>query len=320
MIRTLFIDPELQRLRAVWRLLIHTLLLFVLGFVALLVAQGSSASPMPSWLWWPIFALGVVLPVTWICGTRLDRRPWASFGFHLDRRWWLDLGFGLALGAVLMSAIFLIELEAGWLEIRATRVVPADFDGSFGLALLSPIVVFASVGFYEELLSRGYHLRNLAEAVTWRGKIDADAALIIGTLLSSTVFGVMHAGNPNATTLGTINVALAGCFLAVGVLTTGELAIPIGVHVTWNFCQGNVFGFPVSGTDAGARLYAIEQGGDPWITGGQFGPEAGLIGLSAMVVGSLLIVAWVKLTRGEVRIHHELVQANRREQVTYQVT
>jgi membrane protease YdiL (CAAX protease family) len=313
-IRKLFIDPELQRLRALWRLLIHSLLLFVVGFVALLVVQGSSASPTPAWLFWPIIAVFVVLPVTWICGVRLDRRPFASFGFHLDRRWWLDLGFGLTLGAVLMSAIFLIELEAGWLEIRDTQVVPEDFEGSFAMAMLGPAVLFLAVGFYEELLSRGYHLRNMAEAVVWRGKIDADAALIIGTLLSSTLFGLLHADNPNATALSSINVALAGCFLAVGVLITGELAIPIGIHVTWNFCQGNVFGFPVSGTDAGAKLYAIEQNGDPLITGGEFGPEAGLIGIAAMVAGSLLIVVWVKLTRGDVRLHRELVQTRRADQ------
>lgn len=314
-IRKLFIDPELQRLRALWRLLIHTLLLVVFGFVATLIVQGSSSTPMPGWLFTLVMAAVVVLPVTWICGTRLDRRPFASFGFHLDRRWWLDLGFGLALGVVLMSAVFLIELEAGWLEIRDTQVVPEDFEGSFALAMLGPLVLFVAVGFYEELLSRGYHLRNMAEAVVWRGRIDADAALIIGMLLSSTVFGVLHADNPNATALSTINIALAGCFLALGVLLTGELAIPIGLHMTWNFCQGNVFGFPVSGTDAGAKLYAIEQGGDPLITGGEFGPEAGLIGLAAMVTGSLLIVGWVKLTRGEVRVHRELVQSSRAQQL-----
>jgi membrane protease YdiL (CAAX protease family) len=313
-IRTLFIDPESQRLRALWRLLIHTLLLFVFGFVALLVVQGSSSTPTPSWLFWPVIAVFVVLPVTWICGTRLDHRPFASFGFHLDRRWWLDLGFGLVLGAVLMAAIFVIELQAGWLEIRDTKVMPEGFEGPFALAMLEPVVLFLAVGFYEELMSRGYHLRNMAEAVTWRGKIDPDAALIIGTLLSSTVFGLLHADNPNATALSTLNIAAAGCFLAVGLLTTGELAIPIGIHVTWNFFQGNVFGFPVSGTDAGVRFYAIEQGGDPWITGGQFGPEAGLIGGAAMIVGSLVILAWVKLTRGQVRVLGELVQARRADQ------
>jgi membrane protease YdiL (CAAX protease family) len=314
-IQKLFIDPELQRLRAVWRLLIHTLLLFVFGFVALLIVQGSSSEAAPAWLFWPVIAVGVVLPVTWICGTRLDRRSFATFGFRIHEvRWWGDLAFGLALGAVLMGAIFVIELQLGWLEILDTKVVPDDFDGSFALAMLEPAVLFLAVGFYEELLSRGYHLRNMAEAVTWRGKIDAQAALIIGTILSSTVFGLLHADNPNATLISTQNVALAGCFLAVGLLITGELAIPIGIHITWNFFQGNVFGFPVSGTNAGARWFAIEQGGDPLITGGQFGPEAGLIGLAAMVVGSLLIVAWVRLTRGEVRIHGELVQSSRADQ------
>ncbi len=299
--RTIFLDAERHRPRALWRLLIHSVLVFVGMFLALVLVQTSTSATTPSWLF-ALITVAVMLLVTWLCGTWLDRRPFASFGFHLDRRWWLDLGFGLALGGLLMAAIFLVELQAGWIEIRATCVAPEGFEGPFVLALLPPALLFMAVGFYEELLCRGYHLRNLAEATTRPGWIDPRTAMILGTLLSASVFGLMHADNPNATTISTINVGLAGCFLAVGLLTTGELAIPIGVHVTWNFCQGNVFGFPVSGTDAGAKVFAIEQGGDPRITGGEFGPEAGLIGVAAMIGGSLAILAWARLTRGRVQI------------------
>ena len=313
-LRLVFLDPERKRLRALWRLLLHTLLLFVFGFVDVVILQ--SVGSTPEWLFWPVFAVLVTLPVTWIAAKWLDRRDFAELGFHLDRRWCLDLGFGLVLGAALLAGVFLVELEAGWLEIRATKVVPEGYEGSFFVAMLGPALLFIAVGFHEELLSRGYHLRNMAEGVTWRGKIDGRAALLLGTLLSSALFGLLHADNPNASALSTFNVGLAGCFLALGLLLTGELAIPIGIHITWNFFQGNVFGFPVSGTNAGPRLYAIEQAGDPLITGGQFGPEAGLIGVAAMLTGCAAILVWVKLTRGELRIMRELVrpQAERRAQ------
>jgi len=107
--------------------------------------------------------------------------------------------------------------------------------------------------------------------------------------------------------VSTVHIVIAGVFLALGYLLTGELAIPIGLHITWNFFQGHVFGFPVSGTGKGrATLIAIAQGGNDTITGGQFGPEAGLIGLVALALGSILITLWVHLRYGRVSLCKKL--------------
>ena len=89
----------------------------------------------------------------------------------------------------------------------------------------------------------------------------------------------------------------AGLFLGLGFILTGELAIPIGLHMSWNFFQGSVFGFPVSGLKLGDSLITIQQGGPDFITGGTFGPEAGLIGLAAIILGGLMIVLWLRMTR-----------------------
>ncbi len=91
---------------------------------------------------------------------------------------------------------------------------------------------------------------------------------------------------------------------------TGKLAIPIGLHITWNFFQGNVFGFPVSGTLANVTTFiAIEQGGPDLWTGGASGPEAGLIGIIAMVLGVVLTVVWVYWRYGSVSLHLPLAEA-----------
>jgi uncharacterized protein len=87
-------------------------------------------------------------------------------------------------------------------------------------------------------------------------------------------------------------------FASVG---TGELALSIGLHIAWNFFQGYVFGFAVSGARPGGSLIGIQQGGPvPW-TGGPWGPEGGLLGLLVLLAGSLLILGWVRLTRGAAR-------------------
>jgi hypothetical protein len=101
---------------------------------------------------------------------------------------------------------------------------------------------------------------------------------------------------------------VAGLFLGLGFILTGELAIPIGLHITWNFFQGYVFGFPVSGIGRTTSFIGINQGGPDLWTGGAFGPEAGLIGLLAMLLGSLLIGLWVRLLYGKVRLDTELAQ------------
>jgi uncharacterized protein len=156
------------------------------------------------------------------------------------------------------------------------------------------------------MLSRGYHMRNMAEGLNFRA-IGPRAALLLAYLISSSIFGLLHLGNDNASWVSTVPTSLSpGCSWAWGFLLTGELAIPIGLHITWNFFQGNVFGFPVSGMQAAASFIAVQQGGpDAW-TGGAFGPEAGLIGLMAMALGMLLTVLWVRMRYGSARIQDRL--------------
>ena len=262
--------------------------------------------------------LGLVPSLTisiWFAGRFLDRRPFADFGLHLDRDWWIDFGFGLLLGAGLMLIIFLVELAVGWIEVTGTFVT-RNPDAGFLPTILIPLVTFLAVGFYEELFSRGYQLQNLAEGLTWRF-ITPRAAIVIATLISSAIFGALHAGNPNATLFSTLNIVFAGILLAMGFLLTGELAIPIALHITWNFFQGNVFGFPVSGTDfRSATFIAVEQRGPDLWTGGPFGPEAGLLGLAAMALGIVLTVLWVKNRYGSAGLDLSLAEPPRRDEGT----
>lgn len=245
----------------------------------------------------------------WVAARFLDKRPFRDFGFHFSRTWWRDFGFGLALGGVLMGLIFVVELSAGWITIEGFF---RHDTVSFGFAMFQSALMFIAVGFYEEMFSRGYQLRNLAEGLNWKG-IGPRAALLISYLITSLFFGFLHILNPNATVTTSLNIALAGLFLGLGYVLTGELAIPIGLHITWNFFQGKVFGFPVSGLASKSSLIAIHQSGPDLWTGGVFGPEGGLIGILAILLGSLLIVAWVRWTKGRARLQEQLAIYPQRE-------
>jgi membrane protease YdiL (CAAX protease family) len=164
------------------------------------------------------------------------------------------------------------------------------------------------VGIYEELVSRGYQLRNMAEGLNFPG-VSPQRAIILAWVLSSSIFGLLHLGNPNSTAVSTIAIALAGLLLGSGYVFTGRLATPIGLHMTWNFFQGNVFGFSVSGLEpVGATFLSVEQRGPTLFTGGIFGPEAGLVGIIAMVAGTLLIWLWVQVRSGKATIETSLAE------------
>jgi len=250
---------------------------------------------------------GVVSLSIVIAGRYVDRRRLHDLGFRLDRGWWLDLGFGLALGAGLMTLVFGVSLAAGWLRVTGT-LDPRD---GFVARFLVLVAVFLVVGVYEELLARGYLLTNAAEGlVGWLGR---RSAVGVAVLCSSLVFGLAHANNPNATALSTAAIVLAGGMLAAGYVLTGELAVPIGLHITWNLFQGGVYGFPVSGLGVDTSLLVVEVSGPRLLTGGDFGPEAGLLGIGAMAVGTVAIALWARWRTGTLRIDPSVTTPDLRE-------
>ena len=91
-----------------------------------------------------------------------------------------------------------------------------------------------------------------------------------------------------------MGIVLAGLFLALPYLLTRQLWLSIGLHIGWNFFEGVVFGFPVSGTDSFHLLRHTVSGPVLW-TGGAFGPEAGLLVIPALIFGSLLVFAYTRL-------------------------
>ena len=309
MLKLIFVEKngDLRRPRALWRLISQlTLFIVVLAIgMNLLTLSGGLAENLqasPYAVLIDIIVAFIAVAVSmWLAGKFLDRRPFRDFGFHLSRRWCLDLGFGMSLGAVLMVGIFVVQSALGW--VRVSNTLDSKISGvSFGASIMLPVALFVCIGIYEEMFYRGYQLKNIAESLNFP-IIGPRIAAALALVLSSTVFGVNHAANPNASIISTCNIILAGAMLGFAYILTGELAISIGLHITWNFFEGSVFGFPVSGQEpiGASFLSTRETGPDLW-TGGIFGPEAGLLGIGTMILGGVLIYLWVRLRQGKVTI------------------
>jgi hypothetical protein len=321
MLKNIFWNKDEMRVRAGWRFLAQFILSMALlnGFMFFLqqfalMRYGQMPTSMAEdpigltalIVFDEIVAVGLFTLSIWICGRFLDKRRFADFGLHLNRRWWGDLFFGLLLGGFLMSLIFFVEMAAGWVTVTGYFTASHLPGENFLLGALPKIAMFLGIGFREELLARGYQLTNLAEGLG-NTRLGKRGGLILATILSSMLFGLLHAANPNSTVISTLLVMVGGLMLATGYILTGELALSIGLHITWNFFQNVVFGFPVSGMSAyPAYVVALEQNGPDLMTGGAFGPEAGLLGFGAMLLGMLMITLWVRWRDGQIKLQSKI--------------
>ena len=263
-------------LRNGWKLL--GFLCLYMGFSALL-PLGWKLLPgprVPPGIW--TFAAGGAL-ATYVC-VRLEGRPSSSVGFLPGRRWLLECLAG-TLGGILL--ILLAALVVRGLDGFHWQRVP----GIGARQLLLSAWPLLGVAFREELLARGYPFQRLVEgAGPW-----------VGQLVFAGVFALAHWGNPGmhgaTKAWATLNIALAGLLLGFCYLRTRSLALPIGVHLGWNWAQGSLLGFGVSGTtDLRGFWIPVFHGKPEWLTGGAFGLEASLPCALVSAVAVFLLWRW----------------------------
>jgi hypothetical protein len=237
--------------------------------------------PVPLLTLSALASLLVVLVITWAFRRFLDGDTLLGLGLQAGKRWSREIGTGLALGLLLMAFIFGLEWALGWVRVEGFAWQRQPPMTLFGI-LLGYASFYTVVAFSEEIAFRGYILQNLREE--W--------GTPVALLASSLLFALLHGLNPHFTPLALVGIALAGVFMAYGYLLTGSLWLPIAFHFTWNFAQGPLFSFPVSGL-ASEGLLLLERGDSPsLITGGAFGPEGGLLGVIAILLGLLLLWLW----------------------------
>lgn len=201
------------------------------------------------------------LLVRWVERRRVTELDWRKLPHLL----WGVLG-GLLLFVVLTALLWMASVYT------IIGVSDAPLWSLFLLTAVAPAIT-------EEIISRGILFRLTEEGLgTW-----------IALAVSALFFGFMHAGNPGATAWSSIAISIeAGLLFGLLYHVTRSLWWCIGLHASWNFVQGAVFGIPVSGIAIDGLLDSRLQGPD-WLDGGGFGAEASVLTVLTCSIITLLL-------------------------------
>lgn len=205
---------------------------------------------------------------------RWRKLPLSLLGLSL-KGWGKDLLAGLGVAVLLYAVGFGVSLLIGTVEVASVQLVPRN--------LLGRLLLFLLMAVTEEIMLRGFVLgRMLSEGMN----------RFVALFLSSALFSAMHLLNPNFALLPFVNVLLGGCLLGASFLYTRNLCFPIVLHWFWNWLQGPVLGYEVSGMDSGETLLTLRLTGSELLTGGNFGFEGSLLCTVLLVVGTLVIIGY----------------------------
>ena len=220
-----------------------------------------------------IMLVGVFLAawiVLWFRGL-----PLTGLGLSLKGRW-KDLLGGALFALVLYMAGFGLSLLFGVVEVTGINFQPSS--------LLMTLIFFLLVGITEELALRGFVLGRL---------LDAGVNKFWALIISSILFSLIHIANPNFALLPFLNIVLAGVLLGASYLYTRNLCFPIALHWFWNWLQGPVLGYEVSGNKFGDSLLTLHLPEANIVNGGSFGFEGSVICTVLMLIGTAVIIKYL---------------------------
>ena len=187
-----------------------------------------------------------------------------------------SIGNGLFIGFSYFIIVTVTMSLCGYYHIKSIQF---DWEKQ-----LCSFTLFFLVAVSEEIFFRGILFRMINRR--W----NIWAALVISAL----IFGGLHIFNDNATLWSSIAIAIeAGSLLGAAYAYSKNIWLPIGIHWIWNYTQGNILGFPVSGEDNVTSIITPEISGPQWLTGGSFGAEASVI---SAVIGLLISLWFIRKT------------------------
>lgn len=199
--------------------------------------------------------------------------PFSGLGLSLK-------GWGRSLLRGALFVVFLYVVGFGLsLLLGAVEVVGFLFSP---ISLLVSLLLYFFVAVTEEVIGRGFILGRMLD-----GGINKFVALFISAVL----FSLMHLFNPNFAFVPFLNIMLAGCFLGASFIYTRNLCFPIALHWFWNWIQGSVLGYKVSGNEfSNENLLILHFPEENLINGGTFGFEGSILCSLLLVLGTVIIL------------------------------
>lgn len=289
--KKIFINPDSNIIRAGWRILIFVIL-FMAFNAGLMFGVRSilGALPAKGTLWFSLLGIAATLAV-FITTKYISKQPIKSLGL----KWYLaikDLLMGILISALIMALMYVTLSGLGYIQFDGFSWWTDDshtlgnFTSASIWAALAIFFQFIIVAWWEELAFRGIILQNIAKglSVKW------------GVIISTLGFAIIHAGNPNATVLSTFLLMIITLKLVYAYLKSGQLWLPIGLHLGWNFFQASVFGFASSG-HLSPSLVAQTPVASDWLSGGAFGAENSIFIVPFTLGSFYLMHLWVKRSR-----------------------
>ena len=251
----------------------------VIGFLVDFFSPGNGIASIQEFfyhyfLYYELFSFVIILFLFIFWVKVIEKNALSSLGF-VKRNWLKYLGWGIMFSLVQMGVIALVYQVSG--------------IGSFVLNELSLEPLLFILGLFPFWLLQGG-----TEEVATRGwlltRIAARTNLPLAIAISSSLFGILHMGNAGVTFLSVLNIILDGVLAGLLFIYTDSIWLVVAQHGTWNYVQGNLLGFQVSGTGADASIFSFTMGSGPdWLTGGAFGAEGSIITTLVLLLSVLIV-------------------------------
>jgi len=249
--------------------------MLLLNFAGIDLEKVFSDAALPTFIVQEFVQLLAIMLAAFVILRFWEKKPFSNLGFSFIGRG-KDLLWGMLTAIIIYIIGFGVSVLAGWVKIVDVGFYAEDFF----LYLLLMILV----GMAEELMCRGFVLGRM---------LNVGMHPVMALFLSSLFFAALHLGNDGVTVLSIVNITLAGMLLGVTYLYTHNLAFPIALHTFWNFIQGAVCGYKVSGTDMGHSVLNISLSDDVLMSGGEFGFEGSLVCTVLEVIFIVILLRFV---------------------------
>lgn len=196
----------------------------------------------------------------------VEKRSLRSIGFTRNNIIKSYIG-GLLCGLIMFGGVVFIGVLLGQYSFDA-------FDLSSLIWAFPFFFAFVFQGLHEEVFNRGWMLVSMSR------KNPISVVLLINAI----IFMCLHLGGNGVNVIALINMALGAIIFSLMFLRFDNIWFCSAVHTMWNYMQGYLMGFTVSGISSISSLFKFHILSYSIVGGNSFGPEAGLITTVVMIL------------------------------------